>query len=97
MRYSFSRGTGYTKRKLLADVLMTLKSMKISVTGRVVAELLEVAFATLQQALLQRGSVELPGIGELRIRVIDDRPQYFFTPSVEITRRIRAAMAEDET
>lgn len=96
MRYSFARGSGYTKKHLMADVFMTLKAAKFQVTGKLAIELTEVVFASLQQALLQRGSIELPGIGELRIRVIDERPQYFFEPSLEVTRRLRAALVDEE-
>lgn len=96
MRYGFCRKSGYTKRKLTADLLITLRAMKFKVTGRLVAELMEVVFANLQHALLQRGNVILPGIGEIRIRILDGEPKYFFEPSIEVTRRLHTALDEDE-
>lgn len=96
MRYGFCRKSGYTKRLFMADVFLTMKAMKFSVSGKLLAELIEVVFATLQQGLLQRGTIILPSLGEIRIRIIDGQPKFFFEPSAEVTRRLRAALAEAE-
>lgn len=86
----------YNKTKLVADVLATLKAAGYPVQGAVVSELVEVVFASLQTALITRGGISLPGIGGLAIELVGDenRPDYHFTPSPELSRRLRSALAD---
>lgn len=96
MQFNFSRQACYNKRKLTQDVLMTLKSMRVQTTGKLVTELQDTVFACLQTALVMRGHVVLPGLGEIRIRIMDGQLRYFFEPSVEVVRRVRCALSVDD-
>jgi hypothetical protein len=87
----------YTKAKLLSDVFQTLQCAGIALRGKLVAEVLEVAFCSLQAAVLQRGAVQLPHLGLLTIELRpDDKFHFHFMPCQSMARMMRAAMVEEE-
>lgn len=86
----------YTKSQFLSDVLLVLRGSQYKLKGAEVAEVIDVSFAIMQQAFLQRGSIPIPDFGTLQLELDEDgKAQFSFIPSADLVRRTHAAMAVD--
>ena len=83
----------YIKSRLVSDVLQTMLAAKQRVKGAMVVEIIEIAFVSLQTALLLKGKVTVPHIGDVAY-ALDDKlnPIFTFTPSPDLRRRIKSSM-----
>lgn len=86
----------YTRAQHLSDVLLVLRSSAYPLKGAQVSEVLDVSAAVMQQAFLQRGIVDLPSFGCMRLELDEEgKAQFSFEPSADLIRRTHAAMAVD--
>ncbi len=84
----------YTKAHLVSDVIRTLLQSGVGIKSKVVVEIVEIAFVSLQTALLSRGKITVPHVGDVSWVFDDeDKPAFTFIPSPDLKRRIRASIS----
>lgn len=84
----------YTKANLVSDVIHTMLQSKVYISSKLIVEVVEIAFVSLQTALLSRGKITVPHIGDVTwVFDAEDKPVFTFTPAPDLKRRVRASIS----